>query len=118
MKLGHAADEIKYDATFSTVARYVVVLDGEPTMYILCDAADPGKVIRIAAKADMDALTSDTLDLLSQATKGRFATKTKILEDAEGAPLGTETYVDRKTVYSYILPRLHVLLGRLLRAAA
>jgi hypothetical protein len=105
MKLGNPKDEIKFDANYGTVARYVVILDGEVTMVIQCDTADKDRVITIL---DVDGYRS-------LPTKGRFNTKTKILEDAEGAPLGTETYVDRKTVYGYVLPRLHVLLGRLLR---
>jgi hypothetical protein len=79
-------------------------------MQILCDMADPEKAIRIArAGVDSEALT--------QTTKGRFTIYTKLLEDADGAPLGTEERVDRKSVYGYIVPRLHVMLGRLLRAA-
>jgi len=111
MKLGHANDEIKYDATGGTVTRFLVILDGEPTMQILCDTADPEKTIRIArAGVDSAALTQDT--------KGRFTTYVKMLEDVDGVPLGTELRVDRKSVYGYTLPRLHVMLGRLLRAAS
>jgi hypothetical protein len=108
MKLGHTADEIKYDETTGTVARYVLILDGEPTMYITCDTADSEKVIRIQRfKTSADVLP----------TLGRFTTKTELLADADGMPLGTETRVDEKSVYTYVIPRLHVLLGRLLRAA-
>lgn len=109
MKLGHTNDEIKYDSTTGTVTKFVVVLDGEPTMEILCDTADEARTIRIQRAGR---LVPDTQD-----TKGRFTTYTKLLEDADGMPLGTENRVDRKSVYVYILPRLHVMLGRLLRAA-
>jgi hypothetical protein len=111
MKLGHTADEIKYDATFGTVARYVVVLDGEPTFYILCDSADPEKVIRIARH------NGSVTGGLTQATAGRFAMAAEILEGPDGEPLGMSERVNEKSVYTYVVPRLHVLLGRLLRAA-
>jgi len=117
MKLGHTNDEIKFAETIGTITRFVVLLDGIETMHLLCDAADPEKTIRIAAKFDADTLTSDTLALVTQTTKGHFTTYTKLLEDVDGMPLGTEERVDRKSVYGYILPRLHVMLGRLLRAA-
>lgn len=107
MKLGNAYDEIKYDATIGTITRFVVILDGEHTMTIQCDQADPERVITI-----LDADGNVALP-----TKGRFTTYAKLLEDADGMPLGTEERVDRKSVYGYILPRLHVMLGRLLRAA-
>jgi hypothetical protein len=107
MKLGHSADEIKYDATIGTIARYLLILDGEHTMTIQCDSADPDKVINILdANGDR-----------CQATKGRFTITTKLLEGPDGEPLGTETRVDEKSVYMYVIPRLHVLLGRLLRTA-
>lgn len=108
MKLGHTADEIKYDETNGNVARYVLILDGEPTMYILCDSADADRTIRI---------TADLKAAKIHDTKGQFTTKTELLADADGTPLGTETRVDEKSVYTYVIPRLHVLLGRLLRAA-
>ncbi len=112
MKLGHTADEIKYDKTFGTVARYVVILDGEPTFYILCDAADPEKVIRIARH------NGSVAEALTQATAGRFTVTTELLVDADGMPLGVgEARVNEKSVYTYVVPRLHVLLGRLLRTA-
>lgn len=109
MKLGHTADEIKYDATTGTVARYILILDGEHTMSILCDSADPNRTIKIAAAHVLGEVTHDT--------KGQFAVTTKLLEGPDGGPLGTETRVDEKSVYTYVVPRLHVLLGRLLRAA-
>jgi hypothetical protein len=111
MKLGHANDEIKYDTTVGTIVTFLVVLDGEPTMRILCDMADETRTIRID-RADLP-WSPD----LGHATKGRFNLVTKLTEDSEGVPLGTENRVDRKSVYGYILPRLHVMLGRLLRAA-
>lgn len=110
MKLGHSADEIKYDATDGTVARYVVLLDGEPTMIIACDSADPEKVIRIR--------TVGANGKGAQDTAGRFTMKTELLEDPDGMPLGTSEQVNEKSVYTYVVPRLHVLLGRLLRAAS
>jgi hypothetical protein len=105
MKLGNPNDEIKFDANYGTVARYVVTLDGVPTLAIQCDTADKDRVIKV--------LDADGTRCLT--TKGRWSLKTKLTEDADGLPLGTETYVDRKSVYGYVLPRLHVLLGRLLR---
>jgi len=108
MKLGHSNDEIKYDATYGTSARYLVILDGEPTMAIYCDSADAAHVIKIA---DIDG--NHVL-----ATKGTFTTTTDLLTDNDGMPLGVgEARVDEKSVYTYVVPRLHVLLGRLLRAA-
>lgn len=110
MKLGHTNDEIKYDGTTGTVARYVVILDGEPTMHILCDSADPEKVIRIAYP--------HPVGVVSHSTLGRFTMTEAFTEDADGAPLGVEKRVDEKSVYRYVIPRLAVLLGRLLRAAS
>ncbi len=107
MKLGHTADEIKYDATYGTVARYVLILDGEHTMTIQCDTADPKKTIKIVDPAG---------DII-QDTKGCFTVTSELLTDADGMPLGVgESRVDEKSVYTYVVPRLHVLLGRLLRA--
>lgn len=107
MNLGHTADEIKYDATYGTVARYLVILDGEPTMAIQCDWANPDKVITILTIGGDHCL----------ATAGRFTMATKFLEGPDGSPVGMEERVDEKSVYTYVVPRLHVLLGRLLRAA-
>jgi hypothetical protein len=106
MKLGHD-NEIKYDETVGTVTHFCLILDGEPTMAILCDTADPEKIIRVRPMGASQSV---------QDTKGRFTTYVKMLEDADGAPLGTETRVDRKSVYGYVLPRAATLLGRLLRA--
>lgn len=106
MKLGHSADEVCYDSTQGTVARYVVILDEQITMHILCDSADPTKTIRITA----DLKTAPILD-----TKGVFTMKDTFTEDADGKPLGVESRVNEMSVYRYVLPRLHVLLGRLLR---
>lgn len=110
MKLGHTNDEIKFAETTGTVTRFVVSLDGEETMDVLCDMADETKTIRIRRS---NRLVPDTQD-----TKGHFTTYTKLHEDVDGMPTGTEERVDRKSVYVYILPRLHVMLGRLLRAAS
>ncbi len=108
MKLGHSADEIKYDETVGTVAHYSVILDGAPTMTILCDSADPEKVIRIRRVGTSAG---------ALATAGRFTMAQIFLEGPDGSPLGMEERVDEKSVYTYVIPRLHVLLGRLLRAA-
>lgn len=107
MKLGHSNDEIKYEGTYGTAARFILILDGEETMAIQCDMADPARVIKVA--------TVDGAHVLE--TKGRFTMKTKLTEDADGLPLGAEERVDRISVYRYILPRIHVMLGRLLREA-
>lgn len=109
MQLDATNNEIKYAETVGTVARYTLILDGEPTMHVLCDTADPEKVIRIAAAHALGEVAHDT--------KGRYTTVEKFTEDADGNPLGVETRVDEKSVYRYVLPRMHVLLGRLLRAA-
>jgi hypothetical protein len=109
MKLGHTNDEIKYHSTSGTTARYILSLDGESTMHVLCDSADPEKIIRVAPAGHPDK---------EQATKGHFTMTTELLADADGMPLGVgEARVDEKSVYAYVIPRLHVLLGRLLRAA-
>jgi hypothetical protein len=109
MKLGHTNDEIKFDGvTAEGATRFLLILDGEPTMRILCVHADPEKTIHIG-RAD---------GTNYQATKGRFKMVTKLTEDADGLPLGAEERVDRISVYGYILPRVHVMLGRLLRASA
>lgn len=108
MKLGHSHDEIKYDTTIGPIARYVVSLDGQPTMHILCNMDDPEKVILIARVGDVG----------EQKTAGRFTTVTELIEDSEGMPAGVGAErVDEKSVYTYVVPRLTVLLGRLLRAA-
>lgn len=111
MKLGNQNDEIKYLTTEGTKAIYGIYLDGEPTMTIICDTKDGNRRIVIQNVVDGNGKR------VTLATKGEFTLKTKLAEDADGMPLGTETYVDRKSVYTYVLPRLHVLLGRLLRAA-
>lgn len=109
MKLGHTNDEIKFDGIINgSHSLFLVVLDGEPTMHIVCDSADETRTIYIRPYGN----PGKTL-----ATKGRFEMKTKLTEDSDGLPLGAEVRVDRLSVYRYVLPRLHVLLGRLLRAA-
>jgi hypothetical protein len=107
MKLGHD-NEIKYLDTTGTVTRFVLILDGEETMHVTCDAAAKEPIICISSAAN---------PAVSQATKGRFTTYTKLLEGPDGSPLGTETRVDRKSVYGYVVPRAHSLLGCLLRMA-
>lgn len=106
MKLGNG-NEIKFLDTYGTTTAFLLILDGEPTMRIYCDMADPEKVIKIADSYGNRVLT----------TKGRFTVKTKLTEDADGAPLGAEERVDRISVYKYILPRVPVMLGRLIRTA-
>ena len=105
MKLGHG-NEIKFELTHGTVTRYQVILDGEPTMAVQCDAADPERTITILTLGGDHCLP----------TKGHFQMTSKFLEGPDGAPLGMEQRVDSKSVYSYVLPRLHSLMGRLLRA--
>lgn len=107
MKLGNG-NEIKFLDTTGKITRFTLVLEGQETLHITCDVTDPEKVIHVASAANPS---------LTMATKGHFVTTAKLLEDADGMPLGTEIRVDRKSVYAYILPRLHTLLGRLLRAA-
>lgn len=107
MKLGHSADEIRYDSTEGTVARYVVTLENEPVMVILCDAADPKRTIRIAR----------TQDSGIQNTGGQFTMVAELHEGSDGMPLGVTERVAEQSVYTYVIPRLHILLARLLRAA-
>ncbi len=106
MKLGHG-NEIKFVNIIEGVTYFMVVLDGEDTMRIACDPTYEPHVIWV----------STTDGKISTATKGRFETTAKLLEDAEGAPLGAEVRVDSASVYRYANPRLASLLGRLLRAA-
>lgn len=107
MKLGNG-NEIKHLDTTGNVTRFALVLEGEETLHLTCDITDPDKVIHVASAVNPS---------LTMATKGRFATTAKLLEDSDGGPLGTETRVDRKSVYTYVLPRVPLLMGRLLRAA-
>lgn len=110
MKLGHSNDEIKYVETVANTAIYAVILDGEPTMHIMCGNNDPEQVIYIAPAPAAD-------NGKGIATLGRFKMTEVFTEDANGLPLGVEKRVDEMSVYAYVIPRLHVLLGRLLRAA-
>lgn len=110
MKLGHTADEIKYHETHGTVAIYLVILEGVPVMRITCDTADAKKTIRIVTPGPNGPGAQDTA--------GRFTTITDLLEDPDGNPIGTAERVNEKSVYTYVVPRLHVLLARLLREAA
>jgi len=117
MKLGHSKDEIKCMTTEGTIALYLVTLDGEPTMLILCDSADPEKAIKVAPAALTAAATLAGTGVLT--TAGRFTMTSEIMEGPNGEPLGVaEPRVSEHSVYTYVVPRLHVLLGRLLRAAA
>ena len=109
MKLGHTNDEIKFDGVVKgTHTLYLVTLDGQPTMHIVCDIADETGTIHIRRFGDPAS---------TQATNGRFAVTHKMTEDVDGVPLGVEPRVNEKSVYSYVVPRLPVLLGRLLRAS-
>lgn len=105
MKLGNG-NEIKYLDTTGNITRFTLVLEGQETLHITCDVTDPEKVIHVASAANPS---------LTMATKGRFTATAKLLEDPDGGPLGTEIRVDRKSVYAYILPRVPLLMGRLLR---
>lgn len=107
MKLGHG-NEIKFQTTYGTVTQYVLVLDGEDTMAITCDSADSDRAIRLITIGGDHCVV----------TKGRFEMTVKMTEDADGIPSGVEPRVDSKSVYKYVLPRVHSLLGRLLRAAS
>lgn len=107
MKLGYG-NEIKFDLVNGTVTRYLVILDGEPTLAIQCDQADPERAIKILT------IGGDH----SMVTKGRFELAQKLTENADGEPIGVETRVNSRSVYRYAVPRLHSLMGRLLRAAA
>lgn len=105
MKLGHEADEIKYVGTVGTVARYAVILEGDVVMAILCDSADAERTIRISHKDNV------------QDTAGRFELTTDFKEGPNGELLDVAVRVNEKSVYSYAIPRLHILLARLLKAA-
>lgn len=106
MKLGNG-NEIRYDQTSNGVTQYTLVIDGEPTMLVTCNAADPDRVIKVATIGGAHVV----------ATKGRFEMAEKLTEDSDGAPLGVETRVDKHSVYRYILPRAARLMARLLREA-
>jgi hypothetical protein len=105
MKLGNG-NEIKHLDTTGKITRFALILEGEETLHITCDVTDKEQVIHVSSAAH---------PALTMATKGRFTTTAKFMEDADGAPLGTEIRVDRKSVYAYVLPRVPLLMGRLLR---
>lgn len=105
MKLGHGS-EIKYLDTLGTLVTFALVLEGEHTLNIYCDTADPDRAIKVSSVTEPGRTIT---------TKGRFDLAVKMLEGPDGSPLGTETRVDRKTVYAYVISRLPLLLGRLLR---
>lgn len=105
MKLGHGS-EIAYTGTTNTLVTFTLVLEGQPTLTITCDTADTTRTIHVG---------SATHPGLTMATKGRFEMKDKLTEDSEGMPLGVETRVDSHSVYRYVIGRLPLLLGRLLR---
>lgn len=104
MKLGHSLDEITYAGQINGVDTYAVTLEGRPVMIVLCDHQDADRRILIA-NADGTA---------TQATKGVWTWYDKLVEDADGSPVGTLRQVDYKSVYAYVVPRLHVLIARLL----
>jgi hypothetical protein len=106
MKLGHG-NEIKFLSILGTITFFMLVIDGEDTMRIACDSADPDKIIHI----------STANGAVSLPTKGRFELTAKMVTDADGAPLAMDQRVDSMGVYRYILPRVPRLLARLLRAA-
>lgn len=106
MKLRRTADEIKYDGDVQVnsmdFAKYSVSLDNRPVMDVLVH--NTTGVIGITQPSD-----STTY----QATTGTAKHVQTIVEDADGAPVGVTTRIDERTVYSYVLPRLHVLIARL-----
>lgn len=106
MKIGHELDEIKYTGTKGTVAEYTVSLEGRPVMLVWCDQAAPeGKREIWIARPDGSN---------AQPTKGVFAMFVKVTEDSEGIPTGMDAPVaDFKSVYGYVLKRLHILIARL-----
>lgn len=106
MKLGHELDEIRFAGMTEDgrTAQYQVALEGRPVMLILCEENDPEHQIRIA-KPDGTAV---------QVTKGVFAWYDALVEDADGNPVGTVRQVNYKSVYAYVIPRLHILIARLL----
>lgn len=106
MKLGHELDEITYKETLGDTTVFVVRLEGKDAMRILCPESDPEKKIFIA-KADGTG---------AQPTAGRFAMENGFLEDADGMPVGMSQRVSSQSVYTYIVPRLHIMLARLLAA--
>lgn len=105
MDLGHG-NSINFAETTNGVTYYLVEIEGEPTMRIACSAIDPERVIHV----------STANGAVSLPTKGHFEMTVKMTEDSDGMPLGVEPRVNSKTVYKYVLPRIHLLLGRLLRA--
>lgn len=106
MKLGHTLDEIVYTGTNGTVAQYEVRLEGRPVMLVWCDQAVSEGARHIwIARPDGSA---------AQPTKGMFTMYAKITTDADGVPTGMEPAVaDYRSVYTYVVPRLHLLIARL-----
>jgi hypothetical protein len=108
MKLDADNNEIKYVGTDASVAKYLLVLDGEPTMQILCDYSNKDQRILIAPVGAIS---------MAQATKGQFTLTPDVYQNGNDEVTDVVLRVDEKSVYTYIVPRMHVLLGRLLRAA-
>lgn len=119
MKLGHESDEIAYVTDLGTVSVYQVTLENRPVMRVTADRNDPNRGIRIA-KADGTGV---------QLTKGQF-TLTDVDPDGpmtmvmgeDGVPEGFvpapgNGRVSEKSVYTYVLPRLHLLIARLFVSA-
>lgn len=105
MKIGHELDEIVYTSTDGTVAKYEVRLEGRPVMQIFCDeAAGPDNRRIWIAKPDGSA---------AQPTKGVYAMQADLAEDSDGTPLSVAQRVNERSVYAYVLPRLHLLIARL-----
>lgn len=106
MKLGHPLDEIKYVGTKDTVAEYEVALEGRRVMLVWCDqaAAESKREIWIARPDGSNA----------QPTKGVFRMYAPVSLDADGVPTGVGASVaDYRSVYTYVVPRIAVLLARL-----
>lgn len=106
MQLGHPLDEITYSGLSQdgSVDTYTVSLEGRPTMLVVCDHFDSKHRIRIAKPDGSGA----------QVTNGVWTWYDKLVEDADGSPVGTLRQVDYKSVYTYVVPRLHILIARLL----
>jgi hypothetical protein len=106
MKLGHELDEITYLETLGDTTVFIVRLEGRDAMRLLCPESDPEKKIFIA-KADGTG---------AQPTRGQFQMEADFLETPDGEPAGMSQRVSSRSVYTYVVPRLHVLLSRLLAA--
>jgi hypothetical protein len=107
MKLGHIADEIKYtgdkELNGFTFSAYMVRLENRPVMEIMVHAVTGAIGIRKPGDTSGEVeFTAGTAQHCVQAD-----------EDVDGIPTGLTKRIDERTVYSYVLPRLHVLIARL-----